>query len=82
VVAWKQSSATQHHFASQVAQIPWTHQRAYIAVSALVVNLVVLLVTNLVLRAVKAPAGEDSTAVVDYEFEEAQGAPAVAPAVL
>jgi SSS family solute:Na+ symporter len=82
VVAWKQSSATQHHFASQVAQIPWTHQKAYIAISALVVNLVVLLVTDLVLKAVKAPVGEDSTAAADYEYEEKDGQPAVAPAVL
>jgi len=82
VVAWQQNSATQHHFASQVALIPWTHQKSYIAVSALVVNLAVLLVTNLVLRAVKAPAGQDATAAADYEFEEAPGEQAVAPAVL
>ncbi len=69
VVAWQQSSATQHHFASQVALVPWTHQKAYIAVTALVVNLVVLLVTNLVLRAVKAPAGVDETAAADYDHD-------------
>jgi SSS family solute:Na+ symporter len=70
VVAWNQSSATQHHFASQVAQIPWTHQKAYIAVSALVVNLVVLIVANAVLRAVRAPAGVDQTTASDYEHED------------
>jgi solute:Na+ symporter, SSS family len=69
VVAWKQSSATQHHFASQVALIPWTHQKAYIAVTALVVNLVVLVVSNLVLRAVKAPAGLDATSPSDYDHD-------------
>ena len=69
VVAWQQSSAAQHHFASQVALIPWTHQKAYIAVTALVVNLVVLVVSNLVLRAVKAPAGVDATAPADYDHD-------------
>jgi SSS family solute:Na+ symporter len=69
VVAWQQSSATQHHFASQVALIPWTHQKAYIAVTALVVNLVVLVLSNLVLRAVKAPAGVDATSPSDYDHD-------------
>ncbi|MBR7829095.1 sodium:solute symporter family protein [Actinospica sp. MGRD01-02] len=69
VVAWQQSSATQHHFASQVALIPWTHQKAYIAVTALVVNLVVLVVSNLVLRAIKAPAGVDATSPADYDHD-------------
>ncbi len=82
LVAWWQTSPTQHHFGSQVAQIPWTHHKAYIAVTALVVNLVVLLVTNLVLRLVRAPAGEDSTAAADYDYEEVEGEKAVAPAAL
>jgi len=69
VVAWQQSSATQHHFASQVALIPWTHQKAYIAVTALVVNLVVLIVANFILRAVKAPAGVDATSPADYDHD-------------
>ena len=70
VVAWNQSSATQHHFASQVALVPWTHQKSYIAATALVVNLVVMLVANFVLRAVKAAAGTDETAPTDYDYEE------------
>jgi SSS family solute:Na+ symporter len=75
VVAWQQSSAAQHHFASQVALIPWTHQKAYIAVTALVVNLVVLIVANFVLRAVKAPAGVDATSPADYDHDvEDEGA--------
>jgi solute:Na+ symporter, SSS family len=81
LVAWWQRSATQHHFGSQVAQIPWTHQKAYIACTALVVNLVVLVVTNLVLRAVHAPAGVDQTAPEDYEHVESQGEPVAAPVV-
>jgi SSS family solute:Na+ symporter len=81
VVAWQQSSATQHHFASQVALIPWTHQKAYIAVTALVINLVVLVVANFVLRAVKAPAGVDATSPADYDHdaEHAEPLDVVAP---
>jgi SSS family solute:Na+ symporter len=83
LVAWWQTSPTQHHFGSQVALIPWTHQKAYIAVTALVVNLVVLIVTNVVLKLVKAPAGSDATTEADYEYEEVEPeAPQVAPAVL
>jgi SSS family solute:Na+ symporter len=83
LVAWWQTSATQHHFGSQVALIPWTHQKAYIAVTALVVNLVVLIVTNLVLKAVKAPAGTDSTVREDYEYEEIEPEqPQVTPVVI
>jgi solute:Na+ symporter, SSS family len=78
VVAWDQSSATQHHFASQVALIPWTHQKSYIAATALVVNLVVMLVTNFVLRAVKAAAGTDETSPADYDYEEEAPAASVA----
>ncbi|MGH6653703.1 MAG: monocarboxylate uptake permease MctP [Actinocrinis sp.] len=74
VVAWQQKSATQSHFASQVALVPWTHQKSYIAVSALVVNLVVLVVANFVLRAAKVPAGVDQTAPEDYEYEEVEAA--------
>ena len=71
------------HVQSQVALIPWTHQKAYIAVTALVVNLVVLIVTNFVLKAIKAPAGTDATAEPDYEYEEIEPeAPRIAPAVL
>jgi len=77
IVAWQQSSAALHqnHFASQVALIPWTHQKAYIAVTALVVNLVVLVVANFVLRAVKAPAGVDATSAADYDHEEEHAEP-------
>ena len=84
VVAWQQSSATQHHFASQVALVPWTHQKAYIAVTALVVNLVVLVAANFVLRAVKAPAGVDATSPADYDHDTGGEEPQelVAPAVL
>jgi SSS family solute:Na+ symporter len=82
VVAWQQHSAAQHHFASQVALIPWTQQKSYIAVSALVVNILVTLVVNLILKAAKAPAGADATSPADYRHEEAGGAPPIIPGVV
>jgi SSS family solute:Na+ symporter len=65
-----------------VALIPWTHQKAYIAVTALVVNLAVLVVANLVLRAVKAPPGLDATSAADYDHEQEHAEPleVIAPA--
>jgi SSS family solute:Na+ symporter len=86
VVAWKQNTPTQRHFAAQVATIPGTHQSAYIAVSALAVNLGVLLVVNAVLKAVNAPTGRDATTRADYDFEGVraprEAAAETAPAVL
>jgi solute:Na+ symporter, SSS family len=66
VLAWQQSSPTQHHFAAQTALIPGTGTKAYIAVIALVLNLAVTVVANLVFKAVKAPAGADVTEPADY----------------
>jgi SSS family solute:Na+ symporter len=78
IVAFQQTSATQSHFGSQVALIPWTHQKAYIALTAFVLNIVVVVVANLVLRAVRAPAGTDATAPADYLADTAD--PQVVPA--
>jgi solute:Na+ symporter, SSS family len=78
IVAFQQTSATQSHFGSQVALIPWTHQKAYIALTAFVLNIVVVVVANLVLRAVRAPAGTDATSPADYLADA--GDPQVVPA--
>jgi SSS family solute:Na+ symporter len=66
VVAYQQSSATEAHFGSQVALIPWTHQKAYIALTAFVLNVVVALVADVILKAVRAPKGVDATSPADY----------------
>ena len=75
VVAWDQKKTvagvvTQKHFGNQVAHVPWTHLNAYIAITALVVNLLVALVGTIVLRALKAPAGTDQTSPADYTADE------------
>ncbi|HEU5267637.1 MAG TPA: sodium:solute symporter, partial [Jatrophihabitans sp.] len=57
------------HFGSSLADFPFTHQKVYIAVSALVVNLLVAVVLTLLLRAVKAPAGTDGTRPEHYHAD-------------
>jgi SSS family solute:Na+ symporter len=59
------------HFGSPLADFPFTSTKTYIAVSALVINIVVAVVATLVLRAVKAPAGVDETEPEDYYSDAA-----------
>jgi SSS family solute:Na+ symporter len=54
------------HFGSSLANFPFTDTKTYIAVSALVINLVVAVVLTLVLRAVKLREGVDETEPADY----------------
>ncbi len=56
----------QRHFGSSVANFPFTHVTLYIAVSALVINIVIAVVVTVLLRAVKAPGGADETEPDDY----------------
>ncbi|MEO8888020.1 MAG: sodium:solute symporter [Jatrophihabitantaceae bacterium] len=62
------------HFASSIADFPFTHTKVYIAASALIINIVVTVVLTFVLRAVKAPAGIDETEPEDY-LSDAPSAP-------
>ncbi|KWW99386.1 putative permease [Carbonactinospora thermoautotrophica] len=54
------------HFGAQVAKIPLLGETGYIALTALVVNILVAVVLTVVLRALKAPEGEDQTRPDDY----------------
>ena len=54
------------HFGTSVADFPFTHTKVYIAISALVINLVVVVVVTLILRALRTPAGVDATSTEDY----------------
>jgi hypothetical protein len=45
------------HFGSSVANFPFTHVTMYIAISALVTNIVVAVALTMLLRAIKAPDG-------------------------
>ena len=58
------------HFGGSLAQIPVIGELGYIALTAFVINLVVAVVLTLVLRATKAPSGEDETIRGDYFADE------------
>jgi solute:Na+ symporter, SSS family len=55
-----------NHFGGSLDTIPVIGQMGYIAMTAFVLNLLVAVVGTLVLRATKAPAGEDETIRGDY----------------
>ncbi|WP_286176007.1 monocarboxylate uptake permease MctP [Arthrobacter sp. NEB 688] len=66
--AWSVANprANINHFGGSLAEIPVIGQMGYIAVTAFALNLVVALVGTLVLRAAKAPEGDDETIRGDY----------------
>ena len=66
VVAYHQTSATTKHFGSSLAKFPFTHTTVYIAVTALVLNLIVSVLLTVVMRLTKTPAGIDRTEAEDY----------------
>jgi SSS family solute:Na+ symporter len=59
------------HFGGSLANFPFTHTQVYIAVSALVLNIVVAVVVTVVLKAIKAPEGTDVTSPADYYADPA-----------
>jgi SSS family solute:Na+ symporter len=69
LAAYHQKSTATQHFGASLATFPYTHTKVYIAASALVINIVVAVVLTLVLRAIKAPEGTDSTVLEDYYSE-------------
>ena len=73
-VAYQQAGAATHHFGSAVAQFPFSHQKVYIAVTALLLNLVAAAALTPLLRVLGAPAGEDRTRPGDYYSDEADEA--------
>ena len=81
VVAYHQASVTTKHFGSSLAMFPGTHTKVYIAVTALLLNIIVSVVATILLRLVRAPAGVDDTEPADYysdaaESESVDAAPA------
>jgi SSS family solute:Na+ symporter len=54
------------HFGSALADFPFTNQKVYIAITALLLNIIVAVVVTLLLRAIKAPAGVDETTPDQY----------------
>jgi SSS family solute:Na+ symporter len=76
--AYQQAGPTTKHFGSSLATFPGTDTKVYIAVTALVVNIVVSVVLTALFRLGKVPAGSDETTPDDYYSDAA--APSVAHA--
>jgi SSS family solute:Na+ symporter len=66
------------HFGGPLADFPFTDTKVYIALTALVVNVLVAVALTLLFRAFKAPAGVDATEPGDY-YADDPGAAALAP---
>jgi SSS family solute:Na+ symporter len=76
VTAYQQiNPATGKHFGSSVGPIDVIGQSGYIALTAFVINVIVAAVLTAVLRALKAPEGDDVTLPEDYRAD--QGDPRV-----
>ncbi|HWG73658.1 MAG TPA: sodium:solute symporter [Acidimicrobiales bacterium] len=69
--AYGVSTPAVHHFAGATAKIPILGQTGYIALTALVLNLVVAIVVSAVARLVPRSAGTDETAADDYLADRA-----------
>ncbi|MFN2519276.1 MAG: monocarboxylate uptake permease MctP [Jatrophihabitantaceae bacterium] len=54
------------HFGTSLADFPFTHTKVYIAVTALLLNILIAVVLTVLLRLVKAPEGTDATEAADY----------------
>jgi SSS family solute:Na+ symporter len=64
--AYSQSSPATKHFGASLANFPFTDTKVYIAVSAIVVNILVSVVATVLLRLLRVPAGVDDTATDDF----------------
>jgi SSS family solute:Na+ symporter len=78
VQAYRTPGGTQQHFGASAA--PVFGHVIYIAIAALIINLVVSVVLTFVFRAVKLPAGADETQPAHYTADPADGAAAKVPA--
>ncbi len=58
--------ATKKHFGGSIANIPGTSTPVYIALTAFVLNLVVVIALTFLFRAIKVPDGKDSTHPTDF----------------
>jgi solute:Na+ symporter, SSS family len=71
VTAYQQiNPATGKHFGSAVGPVDVIGQSGYIALTAFVINVIVAAVLTAVLRALKAPEGDDVTLPEDYRSDE------------
>ncbi|MFB9832120.1 monocarboxylate uptake permease MctP [Actinoallomurus acaciae] len=66
VTAYDQHSPTQRHFAQSTADIPFLGHPGYIAFTAFVINMIVVVVLTVIFRAAGVPDGTDETRPGDY----------------
>ncbi|MEV5706221.1 monocarboxylate uptake permease MctP [Actinoallomurus sp. NPDC052274] len=66
VTAYRQPSPTQKHFGQPIADIPLIHHTGYIALTAFVLNMLVVVALTVLLRAVKVADGVDETSPSDF----------------
>jgi solute:Na+ symporter, SSS family len=78
IQAYRTPGGTQAHFGGSSA--PVFGHVTYIAIAALVINLVVSVVLTVVFRAVKLPAGADETQPAQYEADPEKAPAVVVPA--
>jgi solute:Na+ symporter, SSS family len=78
IQAYRTPGGTQAHFGASSA--PVFGHVIYIAIAALIINLVVTIVLTLVFRAVKLPAGTDETLPQHYTADPAEAPAAAVPA--
>jgi SSS family solute:Na+ symporter len=69
VTAYQQASPTQKHFGQSIADIPFIHHTGYIALTAFVLNMLVVVVLTALLRLLKAPDGVDETSPADFHAD-------------
>jgi SSS family solute:Na+ symporter len=53
-------------FGASIADFPFSHQKVYIGITALLLNIIVAVVLTFVFRAIKAPQGTDATTPDQY----------------
>jgi SSS family solute:Na+ symporter len=66
LTAYRQHSPAQAHFAQSIANVPLLHHSAYIALTAFVINMIVVVVLTPIFRAAGLPDGVDETRAADY----------------
>jgi len=66
LTAYQQHSPAQKHFAQSTADVPFLGHTGYIAVTAFVINMLVVLVLTVIFKAAGLPDGTDETRAADY----------------
>ncbi len=73
--AYRQHSPVQRHFAQSIADVPLLHHTAYIALTAFVINMIVVVVLTPIFKAARVPEGVDETRAGDYTADDVRDVP-------